>query len=353
MPSILLTADSGTAVTALQLTLVEAIDAEMRGALDYGSPRANQHQVMAWYQMGWVDCGERPASNGKAIRPLLTLLSTIATEGAWPQALPFAAAVELVHNFSLVHDDIQDGGLERRGRPSVWAKWGKAQAINVGDALFASAHEAALRDTGLVPEQRIRAAQTLIGACVALSKGQHLDLSFESRTDVSVDEYLTMVRGKTAALLAAACELGGIASGVSRTELQMLRAFGEHLGIAFQIRDDLLGIWGDPRATGKPANDIADGKKTLPILLGAERSHEVRARLERAQRHGVEDVLALLEEVGALRDAEQSMLAHAKSAIDALDAVAQRGTAKDALAGLVSKAVDVSSLKVEREAAAA
>jgi len=337
----------------LQLTLLDAIRDELRAALRFGPTPADEHELMLWYHMGWVDCGERPAVNGKAVRPLLTLLTSMATGGDWRQALPFAAAVELVHSFSLVHDDIQDRGRQRRGRPSVWAKWGESQAINVGDSLFASAHAAALRESGLAPEARVRAVGTLIDACLALSRGQFLDLSFEARAEVEVEEYMAMVRGKTAALLAAACELGGVASGASRPDLRALASFGEHLGVAFQIRDDLLGIWGDPRDTGKPATDIVDRKKTLPVLLGMERSAEVRALVERSSPEEAALVAGLLRDVGALNDSRAEMERNAMLALDALGGVAREGIAKDALTGLVMKAVDVTSLSVNWQSAAA
>jgi geranylgeranyl diphosphate synthase type I len=277
----------------------------------------------------------------------------MATDVEWTSALPFAVAVELVHSFSLVHDDVQDRGAERRGRPSVWAKWGEAQAINVGDYLFAAAHSAALRDPGLPAESRLRGVGTLIDACMALSRGQHLDMAFERRDDVTVDDYLEMVRGKTAALLGAACELGAIAGGVQRAERQLFRAFGEHLGMAFQVRDDLLGIWGDPAVMGKPAADIADRKKTLPILLGVQRSPEVRDRIARGCADDVWRVVALLEETGAFQESRTRMLAHAAAALDVLDAVVPPGMARDALVGLVEKATDVTSLAIAGRSVAA
>ena len=229
---------------------------------------SEQFYSMLAYHMGWDE--RAVVAQGKRIRPLIVLLTTSATGGKWERALPAAAAVELVHNFSLIHDDIQDGSDLRRGRPTVWKIWGMPQAINVGDAMFALAHAAMLRlaDTSS-PETVIRASRLLLQTCLELTKGQYLDMQYEDRNDLTVDDYWPMVSGKTAALLAACTELGAIIASATEATCTAFHEFGRSLGLAFQAQDDYLGIWGDAALTGKSAeSDLIPGKKSLPILFG-------------------------------------------------------------------------------------
>ncbi len=236
---------------------------------------------MVEHHFGWR---EKRAKKGKRVRPFLLLLTHEAARGWWQRALPAAVAVELIHNFSLIHDDIQDRSETRRGRPTVWARWGRAQAINAGDALFAQAFVvmAPLQET-FDPARALEAMQVLAQACVALVQGQVLDLAFETRDDVTVDEYMTMIRGKTGALLAAASEIGALLAGASAEQRAAFRRFGETLGLAFQVWDDYLGVWGDPDKTGKSvADDLIAGKKTLPVLYGLQHPESEFARRWRA-----------------------------------------------------------------------
>ena len=184
--------------------------------------------------------------------------------------MPGAIAVELVHNFSLVHDDIQDQSLTRRGRPTLWSRWGTAQAINAGDALFALAQLTVLGlDESVSKEAALEAGKTLQETCLRLTQGQYLDLSYERRQNLSVEDYWPMVSGKTAALISASTYIGAISAQADPRICQTYRRFGELLGLAFQVQDDLLGIWGDAALTGKStASDLAAGKKTLPVLFG-------------------------------------------------------------------------------------
>ncbi|MGH3828923.1 MAG: polyprenyl synthetase family protein [Pseudonocardiaceae bacterium] len=221
--------------------------------------------AIASYHLGWTDVGGAPVSGGggKAVRPALAMLSARAAGAPARVGIPGAVAVELVHNFSLVHDDLMDGDPERRHRPTVWAVWGTTSAILTGDALLALAQEALLE--GASPH-RAAAARLLAEATRHLIRGQVQDVAFEHRDDVTVAECLHMVSGKTGALLSASAAIGAVLAGAAPEVVDALAAFGAHLGIAFQLVDDLLGIWGDPENTGKPVfSDLRSRKKTLPV----------------------------------------------------------------------------------------
>ncbi|HEX5943224.1 MAG TPA: polyprenyl synthetase family protein, partial [Anaerolineales bacterium] len=195
---------------------------------------------------------------------------TSACGADWQSALPAAAAVELVHNFSLVHDDIQDNSDRRRGRPTTWVKWGMPMAINVGDALFVLSNQAIIDlKENHPPEIVVRAAEILHNTCLELTRGQFLDMSYEERNDLAVEDYWPMIAGKTAALLSACCHIGALLGGADDAGQDAYRAFGHYLGLAFQVQDDILGIWGDEALTGKSvASDLIEGKNSLPVLAG-------------------------------------------------------------------------------------
>jgi geranylgeranyl diphosphate synthase type I len=242
---------------------------------------------MMHYHLGWTDDQFRPVQlkAGKRLRPLFTLLACQAAGGDPHHALPAAAAVEIIHNFSLIHDDIEDQSHTRRGRSTVWSVWGEAQAINAGDAMFALAH-LALHRLALhgVPSDRLALAfRALDETCVTLCRGQHMDMAFEDRLDVDTDAYMSMIRGKTAALLGCAGHLGALTATSDTTQADRYRRVGEGLGMAFQIQDDVLGIWGETEVTGKPvADDLRYRKKTLPVVYVLGRPNDVRAERLRA-----------------------------------------------------------------------
>lgn len=218
------------------------------------------------YHFGWSDERGQPsaANGGKALRPTLTLLMAEAFGGTATAAVPAAVAVELIHNFSLLHDDVMDGDHTRRHRPTAWRVFGVGDAILAGDALLTLAVD--LLVTSGHPAAR-NAIRMLNAAVLALIDGQSTDLAFEVRSDVELTESLRMVKGKTGALLGCACALGGLFGGASDEQVALATAFGDQLGVAFQFVDDILGIWGDPAVTGKPVHsDLYNRKKSLPVV---------------------------------------------------------------------------------------
>lgn len=287
---------------------------EMRRVLDRPGI---EHVRLMRYHLGWEDAAgeDIDATGGKMLRPALCLLACEAAGGGVERALPAAAAIELLHNFTLIHDDIEDGSRTRHGRPTLWTLVGVPLAINAGDGLFVLARRTLLdlADRGVPAERVLDAVRLLDEACVALCEGQHLDLGFESRGRVGVADYERMIAGKTAALLGASMAIGGIAAGADAATVSGLEEAGRALGMAFQAQDDVLGIWGEPAVTGKPvADDIRSRKKSLPVVHAFERlSGAALAELERVYGadadvpgDDVERVLALLDEAGARAAAE-------------------------------------------------
>lgn len=251
------------------------LDAYLRSLLARQRPAALYRMLR--YHMGWEDANGRPAdSPGKAVRPALCLLACEAAGGGWRRALPAAAAIELAHNFSLVHDDIQDRDRERRGRPAVWAVWGEAQAINAGDALAALARLAVLGlpDAGVSPEVAVESVRILDEMTLEMVEGQVMDLAFEDSLDAGLDDYMEMVEKKTGALFDCSLRLGALAAGADAPVVEAMGRCGRMLGVAFQARDDMLSVWGAESRTGKAAAaDIRRRKKSLPVvyaLLTAE-----------------------------------------------------------------------------------
>ena len=252
-------------------TMRPAIEDELLQSIDRAmSNHQDGLREMLEYHLGWEGQGAGPDAQGKRIRPLLVLLCSVAAGGDWQSVLPAAAGIELIHNFSLIHDDIQDKSQLRRGRPTVWVKWGIPQAINAGDLMFTIAHMAVL-EVGRTKAAQVTldASSLLHQACVDLTKGQYLDLAYENEKVIPLEGYWPMVAGKTAALLACSTEMGALLAGCQPDRRKAFKKFGYSLGLAFQVLDDWLGIWGDTALTGKSAeNDLVSGKKTLPVLYG-------------------------------------------------------------------------------------
>lgn len=313
-----------------------AIQHALQAAVEAASAHTTESlQYMLSYQLGWVGDGAGPGAQGKQIRPMLVLLGAAASGGAWRQALPAAAAVELLHNFSLIHDDIQDNSSTRRGRPTVWKRWGKAQAINAGDAMFSLAHQALLDlELTLTPEVTLRACRVFQETSLHLTRGQHLDLDFEDRKEVTLDEYWQMVRGKTAALLGSAMSLGAICAQASQERQRAFQEFGLHLGLAFQAQDDILGIWGKTQVLGKSTeSDLLSGKKTLPILYGLSQTGEFYRRWHAGPitEKDIPDLARLLDREGARKFARQQADRLTDQSLTALERAQPQGKAGQAL----------------------
>lgn len=248
----------------------EAIEAELTAVLN---SRSSPLYDMMRYHLGWVDNRRSRAGAGKMSRPILCLAACEAVEGDWRRAVPAAVSIELIHNFSLIHDDIQDRSHERRGRPTVWKVWGEAQAINAGDAMYALAQTSLTRlGNKSVPADKIVLLTRMLNqASINLCEGQFLDISYESRTDISTEQYLDMIGKKTASLFELALYAGALLGTDDKTRTRALRAFGRNLGMAFQIHNDILGIWGEAEESKEsPYTDIFNKKKTLPIIYTSQ-----------------------------------------------------------------------------------
>ena len=333
----------------------ELVQPGLRAAVD----RLDQQmrRVVA-YHLGWCDERGRPmdADGGKAVRPALTLLAARAVGGSPEAAVPGAVAVELVHNFSLVHDDLMDRDAERRHRRTVWAVWGDATAVLAGDALLSLAHEV-LAESG--SPWAGEASRVLAGATRELIRGQVQDLAFERRDDVGLAECFDMASAKTGALLAASAAVGAVLAGSDPRTVQGLAEYGDHVGLAFQLVDDLLGIWGRTAVTGKPTfSDLRSRKKTLPVTWAIDDGEDAGAELARWMRrqasagapssgepdddelHAVAD---LLERAGARTWAQQEAWRQVALAADALAPLDLRDECRRQL-------LDLARFVVERDA---
>ncbi|MFJ1457535.1 polyprenyl synthetase family protein [Nocardia wallacei] len=262
----------------------DAVRAALREAV---SRLDDSLRTVVAYHFGWCDQhGHAVAGNGgKSIRSRLALLTAQATGGDAADAIPGAVAVELVHNFSLVHDDLMDRDTTRRHRPTVWSVWGDPVAVLAGDAMLSLAHEVLLDPA--VPHA-IPASRIVGGATRELIRGQIADVEFEQRSEVSLAECVRMASGKTAALLSASAAVGAVLTGAPARTVTAMERYGHHVGLAFQLVDDLLGIWGEPEVTGKPVwSDLRSRKKSLPVVwtmeAGGTTGHELAQWLSRPE----------------------------------------------------------------------
>ncbi len=321
--------------------MLPEIEKELKGQVSRLDADNTRHfHEMLTYHMGWTGESAGREATGKRIRPLIVLLASASAGGDWKSALPAAAAVELVHNFSLVHDDVQDNSGKRRGRPTVWTKWGVPMAINVGDALFVIANQAIM---DLINNHSastvVRAATILHDACLNLTRGQYLDMSYEERNDLALEDYWPMVGGKTSALLSACTHIGSLLGGASEAEQETHRQFGYHLGLAFQVQDDILGIWGDEAVTGKSAaSDLVEGKNSLPVLyaLGKKGKFAERWKQGPITADEVKAVAALLEEEGGKSYAEEISEKETQTALEYLGKANPGGAAGESMLELAN-----------------
>ena len=309
---------------------------------------------MARYHLGYAGrdltpLAARDVDRGKRMRPTVALLAAGAAGGDPLVAAPVGAALELLHNFTLIHDDVQDESPSRRHRPTVWSIWGIGQAINAGDALFAAAHLPLYRlpAQGVSAELALRLLEAFDRMTITIVEGQTLDLGFEGRGDVLPADYLGMIAGKTAAIVRFAAWAGALLGGADEDAAERWSDFGLALGIGFQLRDDLLGIWGAPRETGKAAaDDIRRRKQSLPVLLLRQRSTTIeRDELDRlfaqpdVDGPGVARVLTLLNQGNVRRDIEIEIARHHDAASAALREAAKPGDnpGRDHLLALVER----------------
>ncbi len=296
-----------------------AVTAELHRALD---GKTNPSYTLMRYHFGWEDESGRSieARKGKLLRPALCLLACEALGGDWQEALPAAAALELLHNFTLIHDDVEDASEQRHGRKTIWSVWGEAQAINTATLLR-------LSGLGHEPDRVLKSVQMLDAATLLLCEGQHRDLASTNTHRLSTQDYLDMIEGKTAALLATSCGLGAMLGGATEEEVDAMSDFGRCTGLAFQIQDDVLGIWGDAVETGKPASDdLIAGKQSYPVVFGL-------AHCEGSQRDKLVELLAqetrdesdvaaartILDDLGVREESERKALEYSDAAIASLD----------------------------------
>ena len=297
----------------------KAVEVDLKTTIQNSFPESSRAlEQMLEYHMGWID----NQAQGKRIRPLLLMLVHQIIAGDWKFIVEAGSAIEMIHNFSLIHDDIQDHSEVRHNRPTLWKQVGVAQAINAGDALFTLGLKklwdlAEAFDANLVRKSYLILNQT----CLRLTQGQYLDLDFETRALVTVDDYLEMIGGKTSTLLAACTQIGAVlAKAEPEVELAALN-YGMNLGLAFQLVDDDLGIWGSPEETGKSAaSDLLDAKKSFPILWGLATDNPFAHRWYRGPINPQEaaEVAVLLEATGARQATHTKADEYTRQALDSL-----------------------------------
>ena len=318
------------AVAALQEGYLGAVEEELRRSVPASSDGV--YRVLR-YHLGWERADGTPSEGGggKALRPLLCLMACSMVGGDWPRALPAAAAVELIHNFSLLHDDIQDQDATRRGRATAWTIWGVPQAIAAGNALrvLGDRTVAALEDRGLAAYVAREAMRMLTSRYLEMIGGQYLDMSFERSDTVTTEDYLDMIGRKTGALIQSSMAIGALVGSGEAHVADAIGRCGRGLGLAFQVWDDYLGIWGDPAKSGKPVgSDIARKKKSLPVVhvfqqtTGADRERLVRLYASpTVPGEGVEAVLQLMDAAGTRDYVQRTALAQSREALEPLESL--------------------------------
>lgn len=329
-------------------TMLPAIENELKRQVSrLNEPHTRPFYDMLTYHMGWTGEGAGPGATGKRIRPLMVLLTVAACKDTdkmeWLRAVSAAAAVELVHNFSLVHDDIQDNSGKRRGRTTAWKIWGAPMGINIGDALFVLSNQAIMDLMEHYPAEVVAQAATVLhNTCLDLTRGQFLDMSYEKRNDLGVEDYWPMVAGKTASLLSACCHIGSILGGADEGTQDAYRSFGHALGLAFQVQDDILGIWGDEAITGKSAaSDLLEGKKSLPVLYGLSQGGKFAERWGQGpvQPNELEELANVLASEGSYEYTHGMSRQMTTLALDTLREADPQGEAGEMLMELANKLI--------------
>lgn len=283
----------------------EKVENELRACLKEGGTGGLDLNTINSYHLGFCDRYGKPSSSskGKYLRPLFCISMCAGLGGDPEQAIPAASALELAHRTSLIFDDIQDKGEERNNQPTVWAIWGADQAINAGLALSCYArlivHRLTLR--GVSSEKVLWIASVLENTVIAICHGQFLDLSFVEAPTVKVGDYLRMVRGKTGDLFAASCVVGARLASPEHEVMGAAWEFGLNMGVAFQIHDDYLGIWGDEAVVGKTANDIQEKKRSLPVVLALEQFPDERVSPNRTMRNWFNNPFISKEDAAGIR----------------------------------------------------
>lgn len=266
-------------------------------------------------------------AGGKKLRPVLVVLSSESVGGRAQDALKTAVSMELIHTFSLIHDDIMDKDEMRRGKPSVHKLWGEPMAILAGDTLFSKAFEIVLETdtTNIDPKRVVEALKTVVDSCIKICEGQALDISFEGQLDVKEEEYMTMIYKKTAALIAAATKAGAIIGGGNDEQVEALSEYGRLIGLAFQIQDDYLDVVSDEEDIGKPVgSDIVEGKMTLMVVHAlANASKEDKKRLisilEANNEDLVDDAISIFNKYGSIEYTQNIALENVKTAKELLN----------------------------------
>ena len=311
----------------------DKLDNEMRSSVLLEDSEIN---LIHRYFLGWVEETGCPSilseTRGKRLRPILCLFTCDALSGSWEKAMPAAVALELIHCFSMIHDDIQDEDVERHHRPTVWSIWGQSKALIAGNAMNSLGGLVALdlEKNGFSEDKSLRASLILTESCLSMIEGQCLDIAFEERVDITTVEYLDMIGGKTEALIKCATYLGSLLSVDDESTIQEFRRFGSQLGGAFQIRDDVLGVWGKEALTGKAVgNDIRRRKKSYPVIYslenstGKDKDELIRIYLkERLSEEDVGRVFQIMENVQALEYSNRlinKMLLEARNVLDHIE----------------------------------
>jgi geranylgeranyl diphosphate synthase type I len=330
----------------LSVLLADTESEIMRVVADRDPSTAGVYEMIR-YHLG-LDGEDGP--RGKRMRPLLGLLAYASIAGEHTRALPGAAAVELGHNFSLVHDDIEDGDEERRHRPTLWKLHGVAQAINTGDLIFSLSRVALhrLTDLGFPDRTVLRLMRLYDETCVRLCEGQYIDIATSASDEpMTVDLYFDMIGRKTAALIAGSIEAGAILATEDDEVIARYRRFGWALGLAFQLNDDLLGIWGLQQQTGKVPTDVARHKKTLPVLYAFEHAGRAdRERLAALYAHAdpgedeIREIVAILDRTGAEAYTRVEAQRWRDACLDELDGLAAVDpAARDQLRGIITSVI--------------